>query len=75
MATLNQLKLGESGLIKHVHADAMLALRLNAMGFRSGKKITLIRNAPFNGPLQVRIGSTDIIIRAHEAQHIELLPI
>ena len=69
---LNQLQPGEHGVIQHVHAEPMLALRLNAMGFRIGKRVALIRTAPFSGPMQVRIGSTDIIIRSDDAQHIEL---
>lgn len=72
MTKLSQLQVGQSGIIHQVHAEATLALRLNAMGFRTGKLIQLIRTAPLNGPLQVRIGSTDIIIRMQEAQHIEL---
>lgn len=70
---LDQLKPGEYGIIQHVHAEPTLALRLNAMGFRVGKRVELIRVAPFNGPMQVRIGSTDIIIRSSDAHHIELM--
>ncbi len=72
MLKLSQLQVGQSGIIQQVHAEPTLALRLNAMGFRTGKLIQLIRTAPLNGPLQVRIGSTDIILRMQEAQHIEL---
>ena len=73
MNNLSQLKVGQSGVIEHVVADQSLLHRLNAMGFRIGKKIELIRRASFNGPMQVRIGSTDIILRSSEAQHIYLL--
>ena len=40
------------------------------MGFRSGKQIELIRKASFSGPLQVRIGTTDILLRRNEAAKI-----
>ena len=42
------------------------------MGFRAGKKIKLIRRANFNGPLHVRIGTTDVILRESEAKLIQI---
>ena len=73
MTILNNLQPGESGIIHAIHAEQALHQRLNAMGFRIGKKIELIRRASFNGPLHVRIGATDIIMRDVEAQRIQLL--
>ena len=70
---LNTLMPGEQGIIHAIHAEQGLHQRLNAMGFRIGKQIQLIRRANFNGPLHVRIGATDIIMRDVEAQRIQLL--
>ena len=70
---LNTLLPGEQGIIHAIHAEQALHQRLNAMGFRVGKQIELIRRASFNGPLHVRIGATDIIMRDIEAQRIQLL--
>jgi ferrous iron transport protein A len=77
MTPLNDVKLsslipGQHGTIYAIHAEHALHQRLNAMGFRIGKKIQLIRRANFNGPLHVRIGATDIILRDIEAQRIQL---
>ena len=77
MTPLNDMKLsslipGQHGTINAIHAEHALHQRLNAMGFRIGKKIQLIRRANFNGPLHVRIGATDIILRDIEAQRIQL---
>lgn len=69
---LDHLKTGESATIKAVNAGKGLIERLAALGFRSGKKIEIIRRASFNGPLQVRIGSTDIILRGSEAHLIQV---
>ena len=71
---LSDLKPGEKGIIQTIHAEQGLHQRLNALGFRIGKKIELIRRASFNGPLHVRIGATDIILRSIEAQRIQLQP-
>ncbi len=70
---LNTLLPGEQGIIHAIHAEQGLHQRLNAMGFRIGKQIQLIRRANFNGPIHVRIGATDIIMRDVEAQRIQLL--
>lgn len=69
---LNTLLPGQQGVIHAINAEQGLHQRLNAMGFRIGKHIQLIRRANFNGPLHVRIGATDIIMRDVEAQRIQL---
>jgi ferrous iron transport protein A len=72
MQILNSLSPGDVGTIQAIDADQALYQRLNAMGFRIGKSIELIRRASFNGPLHVRIGTTDIIMRGTDAQRIQL---
>ena len=70
--TLDRLSPGENGIISTISADAFLQKRLAALGFRIGKKVELIRRASFNGPVHVRIGTTDVILRTREARLIEL---
>ncbi|MFM2396837.1 MAG: hypothetical protein RLZZ144_87 [Pseudomonadota bacterium] len=69
---LNQLAAGERANIVTIHADEALHQRLQALGFRTGKQIQLIRKASFSGPLQVRIGTTDVLIRRIEAAKISI---
>jgi ferrous iron transport protein A len=69
---LSSLKPNEIGVISSIEAEDSLFHRLAALGFRTGKKIELIRCASFNGPLQVRIGNTDIILRRSEASRIKI---
>ncbi len=70
--TLAHLQPGDIATIVSVHAEEALHQRLQAMGFRSGKQIELIRKASFSGPLQVRIGTTDILLRRNEAAKIKV---
>jgi len=70
--TLNTLLPGDVATIVSIHAEEALYLRLQALGFRSGKQIELIRIASFSGPLQVRIGTTDIMLRRIEASKISV---
>ncbi len=72
MTVLSNLTPGQYGTIHAIHAEQALYQRLNALGFRIGKQIALVRRASFNGPLHVRIGATDIILREVEAQRIQL---
>ena len=72
MTALSNLKKGEYGTISNIETEEFLFHRLNALGFRIGKKIELVRRASFNGPIQVRIGATDIILRLCEAQRIRV---
>lgn len=72
MSTLATKQAGESGVIRAIHSEQALYYRLAAMGFRIGKRIEVVRSACFSGPLHVRVGSTDIMLRRNEAQHIEI---
>jgi ferrous iron transport protein A len=69
---LSDMNPGEVGTILFIHTDEALHQRLLAMGFRAGKRIELIRKARFSGPLQVRIGTTDILLRKSEAKQIRV---
>lgn len=68
--TLSSMNPGESATILSINTDEALYHRLMAMGFRTGKQIQLIRKGIFAGPMQVRIGTTDIILRKAEAERI-----
>lgn len=70
--TLATLQPGDIATIVSIHAEEALHQRLLALGFRSGKQIELIRKAAFSGPLQVRIGTTDIVLRKSEAAKIKV---
>lgn len=72
MNFLSNLNTGDQATIHAIDAEQSLHQRLLALGFRVGKRIELIRRASFNGPLHVRIGSTDVILRASEAKLIQI---
>lgn len=69
---LDQLLPGQAGEVMAVHAGEELRRRLVALGLKPGNRIELIRSGSFKGPLQVRIGTTDIVIRRRDARHIEI---
>lgn len=70
--TLATLHPGDTASIVAIHAEEALHQRLLALGFRNGRQVELIRKASFSGPLQVRIGTTDVMLRRSEASKIEV---
>ncbi|PKO50733.1 MAG: ferrous iron transport protein A [Betaproteobacteria bacterium HGW-Betaproteobacteria-20] len=72
MQLLSHLNIGQQAIISAIEAEESLFHRLYALGFRVGKPLSIIRRANFNGPLQVRLGTTDVILRNAEAAHIRI---
>lgn len=73
-STLSTLPAGRCGTIVRIDADADLSARMRALGLMPGRRVKVIRRSPFHGPIQVRAGQTDLIIRHREAATIQLLP-
>lgn len=71
---LSDLAAGQHASVTAVHSAESLAQRLAALGFRAGKPLTVMRRGTLAGPLQVRLGTTDVILRLSEAAQIEVKP-
>jgi ferrous iron transport protein A len=72
MRFLSQLEPGQQAVISAIEAEESLFHRLSALGFRVGKPLSIVRRANFNGPLHVRLGTTDIILRITDAMRIQV---
>ncbi len=70
--TLNLLQAGEVAKIASVTADEALKARISGLGLRIGQEVAVIRRARMGGPLQVRVGHTDILMRPEQANLINL---
>ena len=68
--SLAELMPGDSGIIARLKVDEALYQRLSAMGLRIGRPIRVIRQAAMSGPIQVRVGFTDLILRRADALNI-----
>ena len=71
---LHTLPVGRCGTILSIDAPAELAARMRALGLQPGRRIKVIRRSPFRGPIQVRAGQTDLMIRRAEAAIIQMQP-
>ena len=70
--TLNDLKPGESGIIKKHQIKGTLGKHLREMGLINGIPIKLERKAPLGYPLAIRIQGFTLALRKEEAQAIIL---
>jgi ferrous iron transport protein B len=72
MTTLYDLNEGEEGIILKIKGRGQFRHRLSEMGFVLGKKIAVIKKAPFRDPVEYRIMDYHVTLRNSEAQLIEV---
>jgi len=74
LSNLSILPAGRCGTIVRIDANAELTARMRALGLMPGRQVKVMRRSPFHGPIQVRAGQTDLIIRRSEAATVQLRP-
>lgn len=70
---LSQLAPGESGIIVKVKGHGAFRKRIIEMGFVKGKKVTVVKQAPLNDPMEYEIMGYNISLRKSEASLIEII--
>ncbi len=70
--TLNQLAEGDSAWITDIDVSEELGRRLTALGLSIGKQVRVLRRAAFNGPLHLRTGNTELMMRLPDAERIHI---
>lgn len=68
--SLDQLQIGESGVVKTVLGEGRYRRRLFDMGITPGAKIFLRKRAPLGDPLEIRIRGYELTLRNSEASLI-----
>ncbi len=74
LTQLDQLPTGMIATVCYIEAQAEMVSRMRALGIKPGNPVSVVRSAPLSGPLQVRAGQTDIILRRAEAASIHVNP-
>ena len=69
---LSELRSSEQGVIVKVYGHGSFRKRITEMGFVRGKSVTVIKNAPFQDPVEYEIMGYHIALRKSEAQLIEV---
>ena len=73
--TLQQLLVAQTGSIKALTDNAHFNDRLKALGVKKNNLVEIIRQAKFNGPFHLKIGTTEFMLRSDIAAqiHIEIV--
>ena len=72
--TLDQLPIGDTGVIHQVGGQRPVARRLMEMGLLPGTRIEAVGRAPLGDPLEIRLRGYLFSLRQADAAHIQLLP-
>lgn len=70
--TVDDLKIGQSGVISQVGGEGALRLRFLDMGLIPGTKVTLEKAAPMGDPIQLQLRGYELTIRREDARKIAL---
>ncbi len=70
---LSELQNGEFGIISKVKGRGAFRKRITEMGFVKGKKVTVIKNAPLNDPIEYTIMGYEVSLRRSEAALVEVV--
>jgi len=73
---LAALKPAQRAVVTALDLEFPVREKLAALGVRIGRSLQVVRRVGSAGPMQVRVGHTDLILRAADAGRItvELLP-
>jgi Fe2+ transport system protein FeoA len=71
LLNLSNLGIGERAFITGIHAPDGMRQRLQSMGLRTGREAEVVRS-PRLGPMQIRIGSINLIMRRCDAARVTI---
>lgn len=63
---------GSTAVVASLNADSSLRRRLEAMGLRPGQPVHVLRRGWWSGPLHLRVGMTELMLRRRDASSVAL---
>ena len=69
---LNELKIGQSGIIKKILAKEPLKSKLLSMGFSRGEMVKVLKHTLAKNTFDVDVNGINIALRNEEAKEIEI---
>ena len=70
--TVNDLKIGQSGIITAVGGEGSLRNRFLDMGLIPHTRVTLQKVAPMGDPMEIRVRGYELTLRREDARQIEI---
>lgn len=68
--SLDQLKVGEHGIIVNVHGTGSIKRRLMDMGLTKGTRVKVVKLAPLGDPMELRVRGYELSLRKTESEMI-----
>jgi Fe2+ transport system protein FeoA len=69
-ANLNSLRSGQTARVLRIVGGGSLKKRLREMGITSGEKIVVIKSAPLDDPIEIKVRNYNMSLRREEAANI-----
>ena len=70
--TLHTMPIGSVAIVTSLEGNEDFIRRLNELGFLPGTTFTLLRSAPFGGPVEISFGQTRIAFRPDSTVQIHI---
>lgn len=75
MISLTELQVGARAEIVSFNEDNEFTERLQEMGLTTGTEFTLVRRAPFRGPMELSFGTMRLALRPTDSGTVIVKPI
>ncbi len=70
---LKELKVGESGLVAgFTSSDPAYRQKLLRMGLTRNAVFSVVRKAPFGGPIEIEVKGSRLVLRSNEADALDV---
>jgi len=69
---LTDLPRGHAALVVDLAVDMGLRHRLQALGLRPGQRVQVLRRAWWAGPIHLRVGMTELMLRRRDAARVSI---
>ena len=69
---LSELAVGQSATIRSLAVEPGLRHRLQALGLHRGQRVHLLRRGWWAGPLHLRVGMTELMLRRVDAARVSI---
>lgn len=70
MKRLNELKIGEGGVVISIGSSGALRRRIIDMGITPGAQVVMRKAAPLGDPIEINVRGYELSIRKSEAEQI-----
>lgn len=72
MATLREVKVGETVTVKKLNGEGAVKRRIMDMGLTKGTEVTIRKVAPLGDPIEVTVRGYELSLRKSDAEMVEV---